>query len=228
MLGIGGSASTDGGAGMLQALGARLSDADGRGFGPGGAALAALDRVDLSGLHPALAETRVIVASDVDNPLLGPDGAAAVYGPQKGASEADVATLDAALARWADVVEAAVAGRGGLPALEECDIAAAQAQECDVLQPRRPSARCGTGPGQAPQVASGSRPSPCWAPSCSRASTSSWTSSGSPGTCRAPASSSPAKARSTHRPSAARPPQASRRRRRRPGYRSSLSPAGSS
>src|SRR6476661_2592144 len=109
VLGIGGSASTDGGAGMLQALGARLSDADGRELGPGGAALAALDRLDLSGLHPALAETRVVVASDVDNPLLGPTGAAAVYGPQKGASETDVATLDAALERWADVVEAAVA-----------------------------------------------------------------------------------------------------------------------
>jgi glycerate kinase len=109
VLGIGGSASTDGGAGMLQALGARLRDADGRELGPGGAALAGLDGLDLAGLHPALAETRVVVASDVDNPLLGPNGAAAVYGPQKGASEADVATLDKALARWADVVEAAVA-----------------------------------------------------------------------------------------------------------------------
>jgi glycerate kinase len=109
VLGIGGSASTDGGAGMVAALGARLSDADGREVGPGGAALAGLARLDLAGLHPALAETRVVVASDVDNPLLGPNGAAAVYGPQKGASEADVATLDKALARWADVVEAAVA-----------------------------------------------------------------------------------------------------------------------
>jgi glycerate kinase len=109
VLGIGGSASTDGGAGMLQALGALLRDADGRELGPGGAALAGLDGLALAGLHPALAETRVVVASDVDNPLLGPNGAAAVYGPQKGASEADVATLDKALARWADVVEAAVA-----------------------------------------------------------------------------------------------------------------------
>jgi glycerate kinase len=108
VLGIGGSASTDGGAGMLQALGARLLDAEGRDLGPGGAALGDLERLDLDGLHPALAETKVIVASDVDNPLLGPNGAAAVYGPQKGASEADVATLDAALSRWADVVEAAV------------------------------------------------------------------------------------------------------------------------
>ena len=109
VLGIGGSASTDGGAGMLQALGARLLSSDGQELGRGGAALADLARLDLSGLHPALAETRVVVASDVDNPLLGPNGAAAVYGPQKGASPSDVDVLDAALARWADVVEAAVA-----------------------------------------------------------------------------------------------------------------------
>ncbi len=109
VLGIGGSASTDGGAGMLQALGARLLDAAGRPLGPGGAALANLASVDLAGLHPALAETRVIVASDVDNPLLGPNGAAAVYGPQKGASVSDVAVLDAALERWADVAEPAAA-----------------------------------------------------------------------------------------------------------------------
>ncbi len=127
VLGIGGSASTDGGAGMLQALGARLSDVDGRELGPGGAALDALERVDLSGLHPALAATRVIVASDVDNPLLGPDGAAAVYGPQKGASPSDVAGLDRALERWADVVEAAVRGA---PGLQECHPAATQSQEC--------------------------------------------------------------------------------------------------
>ena len=113
VLGIGGSASTDGGAGMLQALGARLVDADGDELAPGGAALAGLARLDLGGLHPALAETQVVVASDVDNPLLGPNGAAAVYGPQKGASETDVTTLDAALARWADVVEAAVAASPG-------------------------------------------------------------------------------------------------------------------
>ena len=109
VLGIGGSASTDGGAGMLQALGARLLSSGGQELGRGGAALADLARLDLSGLHPALAETRVVVASDVDNPLLGPNGAAAVYGPQKGASASDVDVLDAALARWADVVEAAVA-----------------------------------------------------------------------------------------------------------------------
>jgi glycerate 2-kinase len=108
VLGIGGSASTDGGAGMLQALGARLLDDAGDELPRGGAALAALDRVDVTGLHPRLTQTRVVVASDVDNPLLGPNGAAAVYGPQKGASPQDVAVLDAALARWADLVEAAV------------------------------------------------------------------------------------------------------------------------
>jgi glycerate kinase len=107
-LGIGGSASTDGGAGLIQALGARLLDAAGRELPRGGAALAALERIDLSGLHPRVRETRFVVASDVDNPLLGPNGAAAVYGPQKGASEADVGVLDAALTRWADVVDAAV------------------------------------------------------------------------------------------------------------------------
>ena len=108
VLGIGGSASTDGGAGMVQALGARLLDAAGAELPRGGAALAALDRVDLTGLHPRLAETHVVVASDVDNPLLGPTGAAAVYGPQKGADPEQVVLLDGALTRWADAVDAAV------------------------------------------------------------------------------------------------------------------------
>jgi glycerate kinase len=120
VLGIGGSASTDGGAGMLQALGARLLDAAGNELSPGGAALSTLDRLELSGLHPRLAETRVIVAGDVDNPLLGPLGAAAVYGPQKGAGPDDVRVLDAALARWADVVDTSVGpGRHAGVALRE-------------------------------------------------------------------------------------------------------------
>jgi glycerate kinase len=104
VLGIGGSASTDGGAGLVQALGARLLDAGGREVGRGGAALAAVESLDLAGLHPALGEAEVVVASDVDNPLLGPRGAAAVYGPQKRASPADVAELDAALSQWAQAV----------------------------------------------------------------------------------------------------------------------------
>lgn len=104
VLGIGGSASTDGGAGLVQALGARLLDAGGREVGRGGAALAAVESLDLAGLHRALGEAEVVVASDVDDPLLGPRGAAAVYGPQKGASPADVAELDAALSQWAQAV----------------------------------------------------------------------------------------------------------------------------
>jgi len=133
VLGIGGSASTDGGAGMLEALGVRLYDAVGNPLPRGGGALADLHRVDLSGLHPAVAGARIVVACDVDNPLLGPHGAAAVYGPQKGASPADVTALDAALAHWADVVDAAAehAGwqQGGLAAtgLEQGHLAAIQA-----------------------------------------------------------------------------------------------------
>lgn len=100
ILGVGGSASTDGGAGMLVALGARLLDADGAALQAGGGALENLDRVDLTGLHAAVGGTEFVLASDVDNPLLGPTGAAAVYGPQKGATPEDVARLDVALLRW--------------------------------------------------------------------------------------------------------------------------------
>jgi glycerate kinase len=107
VLAIGGSASTDGGAGLLQALGARLFDGAGADLPRGGAALRMLDRIDLTGLHPRIAGTRFVVASDVDNPLLGPRGAAAVYGPQKGASPQEVAVLESALTRWADVVDRA-------------------------------------------------------------------------------------------------------------------------
>jgi|SoiMethySBSTD1v2_1073268.scaffolds.fasta_scaffold148572_2 glycerate 2-kinase len=106
VLGIGGSASTDGGAGMVQALGGRLLDSAGEELARGGGALGRLARADLTGLDPRLAKTRVIVASDVDNPLTGPQGAAAVYGPQKGASPDDVEFLDAALSRWASLVAA--------------------------------------------------------------------------------------------------------------------------
>jgi glycerate kinase len=106
VLGVGGSAGTDGGAGMLAALGARLLDAGGAALPDGGAALAALHRLDLSHLDPRLAGVDVVLAGDVDNPLLGRDGAAAGYGPQKGASPADVAVLETALTRWADLLEA--------------------------------------------------------------------------------------------------------------------------
>lgn len=106
---LGGSATNDAGAGMLAALGARLADRRGKALAPGGAALAELETLDLSGLDPRLEALRVEAAVDVDNPLLGSRGASAVFGPQKGASEADVATLDAALSRFADV-SAAVLG----------------------------------------------------------------------------------------------------------------------
>lgn len=106
ILGIGGSASTDGGAGLLHALGAKLTDRHGRELPPGGAALRQLHRLELGGLHPALTSAEIVVACDVENPLLGPTGAAAVYAPQKGASPEDVDVLEAGLTRWADVVAA--------------------------------------------------------------------------------------------------------------------------
>lgn len=104
VLAIGGSATTDGGAGMLQALGVRFLDAQGDPLPPGGAALQLLDRIDSSGIDPRLAAVEVVVACDVDNPLTGAQGAAHVYAPQKGASPQDVTTLDAGLRRWAEVV----------------------------------------------------------------------------------------------------------------------------
>jgi len=104
VLGVGGSATTDGGAGMAAALGARLLDQAGTDLPPGGAALLRLARIDVSGLDPRLAEVRVTVASDVDNPLTGPEGAAHVYGPQKGAGPDDVLLLDSALRRYARVL----------------------------------------------------------------------------------------------------------------------------
>jgi len=108
ILGVGGSASTDGGAGLLQALGARVLDTCGEPVRPGGAGLREVAALDLTGLHRAQYPADIILAADVDNPLTGPDGAAKVYGPQKGASPAEVAALDAGLRRWAAVVAAAV------------------------------------------------------------------------------------------------------------------------
>jgi glycerate kinase len=97
VIGIGGSATNDGGTGMARALGARFLDAGGEPLPEGGAALARLDRIDLAGLDPRLAQAEILVACDVDNPLTGPRGAAAVYGPQKGATPAMVRELDRAL-----------------------------------------------------------------------------------------------------------------------------------
>ncbi|WEO94379.1 glycerate kinase [Streptomyces sp. FXJ1.172] len=111
VFGVGGSATTDGGAGMLSALGARFLDEGGEPVPPGGGGLAGLARADLSGLDPRLSSVELVLASDVDNPLTGPKGAPAVYGPQKGAAPADVDTLDTALAHYAKVLEAAVGPR---------------------------------------------------------------------------------------------------------------------
>lgn len=111
ILGVGGSASTDGGAGMMVGLGARLRDATGADLPDGGAALANLDTIDLSGIHPAIGRTEFILAADVDNPLLGQTGAAAVYGPQKGAAPHTVEELDAALGVWARLLTGTGAAR---------------------------------------------------------------------------------------------------------------------
>src|SRR6266566_4300778 len=104
VLGLGGVACTDGGAGLVTALGGRLLDSSGTELPPGGAALARLDHIDTSRLRD-LSGTEIVAATDVNNPLLGPRGAAAVYAPQKGASAQDVARLEEGLARWADVTE---------------------------------------------------------------------------------------------------------------------------
>ncbi len=119
---VGGSAGTDGGGGLGSALGVRLLDATGSPIPDGGAGLLRLGRVDVRGLEPALRAIRVVAAADVDNPLVGPNGAAAVFAPQKGASPEDVRLLDRALGHYAavlhrdlgiDVREAAGAGAGG-------------------------------------------------------------------------------------------------------------------
>jgi glycerate kinase len=102
ILAIGGSATNDGGAGAMQALGVRLLDAQGQALEPGGLALAQLARIDLDGIDPRLATVRFDIAADVDNPLCGPHGASAVFGPQKGATPAQVEQLDRALGHFAD------------------------------------------------------------------------------------------------------------------------------
>ncbi|MCE5289957.1 MAG: glycerate kinase [Nocardiaceae bacterium] len=103
VIGLGGSASTDGGAGMLRRLGARTLGVEGR----GGAVLAGISRLDLGGLSSKIADVTFTLAADVDNPLLGPRGAAAVFAPQKGATPGQVDELEQSLARWSAVVGAA-------------------------------------------------------------------------------------------------------------------------
>ncbi|WP_426988244.1 glycerate kinase [Pseudarthrobacter sp. Y6] len=146
ILGVGGSANTDGGAGVLQGLGAVLLDAEGNELPGGGAALARLDRIDFSGLDVRLEDARFTLASDVDNPLLGPRGAAAIFGPQKGATPSDVIALDAALANFVSVLageigirakQAAVApgagAAGGVGYIAIAALAAARRPGIDVV-----------------------------------------------------------------------------------------------
>ena len=105
IIGIGGSATNDAGAGMAQALGVRLLDSSGNDLEFGGAPLARLSRIDMSGLHSKVGECEFLVACDVNNPLTGPTGASAIYGPQKGATQEMIAELDSALSHFAEVVK---------------------------------------------------------------------------------------------------------------------------
>jgi glycerate kinase len=122
VVGLGGSATTDGGAGLLAELGLRLLDARGEALRDGGAALADLDHIETNDLDPRLADIELVIASDVTSPLVGPRGAAATFSPQKGADPEAVEVLDAALARWGaeirratgrDVVDVPGAGAAG-------------------------------------------------------------------------------------------------------------------
>ncbi|HCR0215183.1 glycerate kinase [Klebsiella aerogenes] len=105
IIGIGGSATNDGGAGMAQALGAKLLNAGQQQIAPGGGALETLARIDLSELDPRLADCRIDVACDVTNPLTGPQGASAVFGPQKGATAAMIERLDRGLQHFAQIID---------------------------------------------------------------------------------------------------------------------------
>ena len=147
IIGVGGSATNDAGAGMAQALGASLIDYAGKQVRFGGAALSNLSHVELGDLDPRLRECRIRVAADVNNPLCGPLGAAAVYGPQKGATPEMVGLLDSALAHFAEIVErdlgvnlmhlpgagAAGGAGGGLVALLGARLESGAALVCDAL-----------------------------------------------------------------------------------------------
>jgi glycerate kinase len=113
IIGIGGSATNDGGAGMAQALGVKLLDEQGQELEPGGGNLGKLAQVDKTELDPRLSSVKVLVASDVTNPLTGPDGASAIFGPQKGASPEQVKVLDQNLAHYAQTVAPDLATKPG-------------------------------------------------------------------------------------------------------------------
>jgi len=104
IIGIGGSATNDGGAGMVQALGAKLLDSEGNAIGQGGGALETLARIDVSELDRRLQDCRIEVACDVTNPLTGKEGASAIFGPQKGATPETIARLDKALGHYAQLI----------------------------------------------------------------------------------------------------------------------------
>jgi glycerate kinase len=104
IIGVGGSATNDGGAGMIQAMGGNLTDSNGDDIARGGIALSDLTNIDVSTLDPRMAGANVVVACDVNNPLCGINGASAIFGPQKGATYEDVRELDAALANFAEVI----------------------------------------------------------------------------------------------------------------------------
>ena len=145
IIGIGGSATNDAGCGLLQALGVRLLDHDGRDVRPGGAALAEVERVDLSGLDRRLGDVHVIAACDVTNPLTGPEGASAVFGPQKGASREDVTLLDGALRPVSSVLARALAAQ--VPAARNGDggkVEAAVAESSSPGHRSRPDHRTRT------------------------------------------------------------------------------------
>ncbi|WP_025122782.1 MULTISPECIES: glycerate kinase [unclassified Serratia (in: enterobacteria)] len=135
IIGIGGSATNDGGAGMVQALGARLLDSQEQELGFGGAALAQLARIDVSGLDPRIRQCRFEIACDVTNPLTGRQGASAIFGPQKGATAPMVAQLDSALhhyaqmiAYWLDIDVEQTAGAGAAGGMGAALLAFCQAE----------------------------------------------------------------------------------------------------
>lgn len=105
IIGIGGSATNDGGAGMVQALGGRLLDKKGKDIGYGGGSLKDIDKIDLSGLDPRIKDVKIEVACDVNNPLTGKTGAAYIFGPQKGANEEMIVTLDENLKKFSDAIK---------------------------------------------------------------------------------------------------------------------------
>ena len=147
IVGLGGSATNDGGTGMASALGARFLDAAGDVLPPGGAALANLHAIDTSGLHPGLTDATIIGATDVTNPLCGETGASAIFGPQKGATPEMVQELDGCLANLAHVVQSelsidvlhtpgsgAAGGLGaGLIAFANCELRSGIDMVCDAL-----------------------------------------------------------------------------------------------